>query len=82
MHKKNLFLRGLDLGLICFIPVTCINHPSVYPSNLLFHKATEQVKKEIESGNYEICKKSPMLISPMAAIPKPDGDVQLIHDCC
>ena len=37
--------------------------------------------KEIENGNYEVCQKPPKIVSPMAAIPKPDGDVRLIHDC-
>ena len=37
--------------------------------------------KEIENGNYVFCDTPPKIISPMAAIPKPDGDVRLIHDC-
>ena len=28
-----------------------------------------------------ICDTPPKIVSPMAAIPKPDGDVRLIHDC-
>ena len=28
-----------------------------------------------------VCDTKPIIISPMAAIPKPDGDVRLIHDC-
>ena len=47
----------------------------------MYNKATAQVKKEIEAGHYVVCKKKPDIISPMAAIPKPDGDVRLIHDC-
>lgn len=60
---------------------TCNNHPSASPKSPLFPKATEQVKKEIASGNYVLCDIPPKHISPMAAIPKPDGDVRLIHDC-
>lgn len=44
-------------------------------------KASAQVRKEIEAGNYVICDTQPAVVSPMAAIPKPDGDVRLIHDC-
>ena len=47
----------------------------------MYDKATAQVKKEIEAGHYVICGTKPDIISPMAAIPKPDGDVRLIHDC-
>ena len=28
-----------------------------------------------------VCEAPPKIVSPMAAIPKPDGDVRLIHDC-
>ena len=28
-----------------------------------------------------MCEAPPKIVSPMAAIPKPDGDVRLIHDC-
>ena len=39
-----------------------------------------QVLKEVENGNYVFCDTPPQ-ISLMAAIPKQDGDVRLIHDC-
>lgn len=59
----------------------CNNHPSASPHSPLYQKATEQVLSEIESGNYVVCKEEPLIISPMAAIPKRDGGVRLIHDC-
>ena len=59
----------------------CSNHPSARPGSPLYKKASEQVKKEIEAGNYVFCDRKPNIVSPMAAIPKPDGDVRLIHDC-
>lgn len=62
-------------------PVSCKNHPSAKPGSPLFNKATSQVIKEIENGHYVICDTPPKIVSPMAAIPKPDGDVRLIHDC-
>ena len=61
--------------------VRCSNHPSAKPGSPLYDKASAQVKREIEAGNYAICESKPAIISPMAAIPKPDGDVRLIHDC-
>ena len=59
----------------------CSNHPSAKPGSPLYEKASAQVKKEIEAGHYVVCESKPTIISPMAAIPKPDGDVRLIHDC-
>ena len=47
----------------------------------MYDKATAEAKKEIEADHYVIGKKKPDIISPMAAIPKPEGDVRLIHDC-
>ena len=61
--------------------VRCSNHPSAKPGSPLYDKASAQVQREIEAGNYAICESKPAIISPMAAIPKPDGDVRLIHDC-
>lgn len=61
--------------------VSCKNHPSASPNSPLYDKATSQVIKEIENGHYVVCDSLPKIISPMAAISKPDGDVRLIHDC-
>lgn len=62
-------------------PVSCPNHPSARPNSPLYDKATSQVIKEIENGHYVVCDTPPQIVSPMAVIPKPDGDVRLIHDC-
>lgn len=84
---KQFLLNGIKNGFdiidseVQVTPASCKNHPSATPSSPLFKKATKQVKKELECGNYIICDKPPKIISPMAAIPKPDGDVRLIHDC-
>ena len=84
---KDFLLNGIRNGFdiidqdIHIKPVNCKNHPSAQPGSPLYEKATEQIQKEIENGNYIICDTKPEIISPMAAIPKPDGDVRLIHDC-
>ena len=84
---KSFLLNGIKNGFdiidddVHVTPVLSKNHPSASPSSPLFKKATEQVKKELASGNYIICNMPPKIVSPMAAIPKPDGDVRLIHDC-
>ena len=86
-QDKQFLLHGIENGFdiidddVCITPVSCDNHPSAKPGSELYEKASEQVKKEIEAGNYVICDSKPAIISPMAAIPKPDGGVRLIHDC-
>ena len=84
---KDFILDGIKHGFniideeIEISPVRCGNHLSAQPGSPLYDKATKQVLKEIENGNYVFCDTPPQIISPMAAIPKPDGDVRLIHDC-
>jgi len=57
------------------------NHPSASPGSPLFPLACEQVAQEIENGNYVRVSEPPTIVSPLGAIPKPDGGVRLIHDC-
>ena len=63
------------------IPVSCQNHPLARPNSPLYDKALVQVLREIKNGHYIVCDTPPEIIRPMAIIPKPDGDVRLIHDC-
>jgi hypothetical protein len=44
-------------------------------------KVEARLLAELEEGNYRIVKNKPKIISALGAIPKPDGDVRLIHDC-
>ena len=84
---KEFLLNGISNGFDIIdedsdiSPVLCANHPSAKPSSPLYAKASAQVLNEIECGNYVICDSAPEVVSPMAAIPKPDGGVRLIHDC-
>ena len=84
---RKFILNGIKSGFdiidedSCVHPVTCKNHPSARPSSPLYDKATSQVIKEVQNGHYVVCDTPPQIISPMAAIQKPDGDVWLIHDC-
>ena len=43
-------------------------------------KVENRLNEEIIKGNYSIVKDSPRIISALAAIEKPNGDVRLIHD--
>ena len=84
---KEFLLNGISNGFDIIdedsdiSPVLCANHPSARTSSPLYAKASAQVLNEIECGNYVICDSAPEVVSPMAAIPKPDGGVRLIHDC-
>ena len=44
-------------------------------------KVEARLLAEIKEGNYVVVKNKPKIISALGAIPKPDGDVRLIHDC-
>ena len=59
-----------------------ITHSSNHKSCAQFHdKVSKRLLEEIEDGNYiQTTESAVKLISPLAAIPKPDGDVRLIHD--
>ncbi|MES9882075.1 MAG: reverse transcriptase domain-containing protein [Sedimenticola sp.] len=86
---KQFLLAGIRNGFdiidndTVITPAKCGNHPSAQPDSPLYEKATKQVLTEIELGNYVVAEgpNEPCIISPMAAIPKPDGGVRLIHDC-
>ena len=86
-QDKDFLLNGIRNGFsiideaVEVTPVQCGNHPSAKPGSPLYAKASAQVRREIEAGNYVICDDQPDIISPMAAIPKPDGDVRIILDC-
>ena len=84
---REYLLHGIANGFdiidddVVISPVAAENHPSARPSGKLYEKASKQILTEIEVGNYVICDSPPEIISPIAVIPKPDGDVRLIHDC-
>ena len=84
---RQFILNGIKNGFdiidedSCVHSVSCKKHPSARPNSPLYDKATAQVIKEIENGHFVVCDKPPKIVSPMAAIPKPNGNVRLIHDC-
>ena len=41
----------------------------------------KELLTQIKNGNYVVAKEKPLVVSPIAAIPKPDSaDIRLIHD--
>jgi hypothetical protein len=57
------------------------NHQSASPSSSFYHLVDAQVKSEIANGNYVPTLNPPKIVSPLGAIPKPEGGIRLIHDC-
>ena len=55
------------------------NHPSACHSKT-FDQVEHRINEEIQDGNYVIKEQPPKVVSALAAIEKPDGDVRLIHD--
>ena len=76
-------ISGFDIVTEDNIPsgISAKNHPSVSLNSPLYSKAHAQVLAEIECGNYVFADCEPKIISPMAALSKPDGGIRLIHDC-
>ena len=48
--------------------------PSVSP------RVQQQILEEIEAGNYLISSTKPKVVSALAVVNKPNGDIRLIHD--
>ena len=80
--KKEFLLNGIKNRFdiidedVHISPVNCKNHPSAKPNSQLYEKASKQILKEIQAGHYVFCDNPPNVVSPMAAIPKPDGDLR------
>ena len=44
------------------------------------HRLEAKITEELSAGNYQLCQARPTIISPISAVPKPDGGLRLIHD--
>ena len=44
------------------------------------YKAEQQIRNEVVAGRYVVVNDRPMIVSISWAIPKPNGDIRLIHD--
>jgi hypothetical protein len=43
-------------------------------------KVEQAIHEELVSGGYITCSRNPRIISALSAVPKPDGNIRLIHD--
>lgn len=85
-HDKDYILSGLrngfdivDCDSNSIPPAVTDNHKSaVAPERK--DKVEHQINQELMEGNYIITQHKPQIISALAAIDKPDGDIRLIHD--
>lgn len=55
------------------------NHPSA-TSPRYRAQVEARILQEVADGNYKVLPGSPTLVSPLAVVPKPNGDIRLIHD--
>ena len=68
----------VDTDPAIILPTRSQNHRS---ANEHMTRVEARLRKEIQDGNYTVVDESQvMLVSPLAAIEKPDGDIRLIHD--
>ena len=72
--------NGFDVVQTKGIPVSVEqnNYKSTTENFVLVEK---QISQEICEGRYKLVTEKPLLISALGAIPKPNGDLRLIHDC-
>ena len=83
---KEFLLNGLREGFaivdspLSKIPLSrTANHPRALSSENV-SRVENKIMEELEEGNYAIANTKPLITSAFAAIPKPDGDIRLIHD--
>ena len=55
------------------------NHTSA-TSYTKFRLVKNKIREEVSEGNYVLSKEKPLITTALAAIPKPDGNIILIHD--
>jgi hypothetical protein len=57
----------------------CIENSNTSPA--VKTAITNKLIEGINEGHYKVVAKQPTIVSGLHAVPKPDGDIRLIHDC-
>ena len=78
--KKGFSIIDSSHALGDIQPSVTDNHPSTSAPSAQ-NKVEAQINKELEDGNYIVSENNPVITSALAAVPKKDGAVRLIHDC-
>ena len=83
---RDFILHGLKNGFSLIdsspqdVPVaTTPNHPSALDPRFKT-KVDARIMEEVQDGNYQVLPGPPTIVSALAVVPKPDGDIRLIHD--
>lgn len=83
IEDREYILDGVKNGFhlcIKFGPHYPVNRENYSSAFRYRSKVENQIKKEIELGNYIVTKSIPTIVSSLGAVPKPNGDIRLIHD--
>jgi hypothetical protein len=76
-------LQGIKEGFRILDKDCCVSevHQRNHTSAIQHREHVEkELRDQIELGHYVIAKGKPTIVSALAAIPKPDGGIRLIHD--
>jgi hypothetical protein len=80
---RTFLLEGIKSGFRItergseFLSVQQTNHPSAFQHR---KEVEKELRKQVELGHYIVSSQKPAIVSALAAIPKDDGSVRLIHD--
>ena len=74
-------LSIIDKDIVCesIKPVETDNHASTLKPGIR-DQVENRIIEEISDGNYVVVDSKPRIISALAAVPKPDKDIRLMHD--
>ena len=87
-HDKTFIFEGLkhgfaiiDNNIVCddIPPVECDNHKSATSPDIR-DWVEQRILEEVEDAKYEVVTDKPRIVSPLSVVPKPDGDIRLVHD--
>jgi hypothetical protein len=84
-EDENFILNGVKHGF------SIVDDPAIVPEKVCMKNSptspevtkaiNNKLVEGIKEGHYKVVNKQPTIVSGLHAIPKPDGDIRLIHDC-
>ena len=84
-EDKEFLLHGLRYGfsIIDYDKIDQINGSYTKNSVSVFRnrdQVDKRIKEEVAEGNYVLQDSKPTVVSALSSVPKPNGDIRLIHD--